>query len=92
MEENNNSDKLEKNLEENSLVEDLKTNLNNSLKNASSIIKKTIETINENINDAMIRKEATDHINVVIQDFNNLLNDLDLDTSIGTFKANYEEE
>ena len=92
MEENNTSDKLEKNLEDISLVEDLKANLNNSLENASSIIKKSIDTINENINDAMIRKEATELINVVIQDFNSLLNKLDLEISKRTFKANYEEE
>ena len=92
MEENNNSDKLEKNLEEISLVEDLEANLNNSLENASYIIKKTIENINENINDVMIRKEATELINVVIQDFNSLLNKLDLEISKRTFKANYEEE
>ena len=66
--------------------------MNNSLENASSIIKKSIDTINENINDATIRKEATDLINVVIQDFNSLLNKLDLEISKRTFKANYEEE
>jgi len=92
MEENNISNKLEKNLEEISLVEDLKANFNNSLENASSIIKKTIENINENINDAMIRKEELDLINVVIQDFNSLLNKLDLDISKRIFKANNEEE
>ena len=87
------SKKIKNKIEEENLVDDLKSSLSDSVENISEILKNIISTIESTISDEEIKLQTKDVIKEVNHEFEQLLNTSkkNFDNYIGNSKDNEEE-